>query len=261
MSYERPSTVAKRLGIGPKALRLWEQEGLIKPHRLANGWRIFRPQDIIDAWRITSLKRLEFSLRAIKALLDRGTPSFDTILLVQDGVLSDQLYRITHAKAAIAKAREKLATGHNLDVDTLIHLHQETSMSKEFYNPITEELWDQSFTPQQREHLAKREFTDEDAKKAGAAWVTLIAEADKLRITGQPASRDSLDLGRRWFSLVREFTQSAPDMIASSREFYQTGFRNADTAAHMPFSKEVWDFVGKIAAELIARGESITWGK
>ena len=58
MSYERPATIAKRLGIGPKALRLWEQEGLITPHRLANGWRVFRPQDIIDAWRITSLKGL-----------------------------------------------------------------------------------------------------------------------------------------------------------------------------------------------------------
>jgi MerR family transcriptional regulator, thiopeptide resistance regulator len=258
MSYERPATIAKRLGIGPKALRLWESEGLIKPHRLANGWRVFRQGDVIDAWRVASLKELGFSLRAIKALLSRGTPSFEVILSVQDKALSEQLNRITSAKAAIAAARLRLLEGQNLDVDALIHLHQETSMSQDFFNPATEKLWEETFTPQQRENLSNRDFTDEDAQKTGAAWASLIAEADKLRIIGEAASPEALDLGRRWFTLVREFTQSAPDMFASSRNFYQTGFQNPETATHMPFTKEVWDFVSKIADEMIARGETIT---
>ncbi len=258
MSYERPATIAKRLGIGPKALRLWESEGLLKPHRLANGWRVFRPADVVDAWRITLLKELGFSLRAIKALLTRGAPSFDIILSVHDGILSEQLVRITRAKAAIAAARRKLADGHDLDVDALIHLHQETSMSQDFFNPATEKLWEETFTPQQRENLSNRDFTDEDAQKAGAAWASLIAEADKLRIIGEAASPEALELGRRWFTLVREFTQSAPDMFTSSRNFYQAGFENPETAGHMPFTKEVWDFVSEIATALIARGETIT---
>lgn len=258
MSYERPAVIAKRLGIGPKALRLWESEGLIKPHRLANGWRVFRPSDVVDAWRVASLKELGFSLRAIKALLNRGTPSFDVILSVQDKALSEQLDHITRAKAAIAAARGKLAKGQNLDVDALIHLHQETRMSQNFNNPVTEKLWEQTFSKDQLDQLSARDFTSEDAKRVGAQWASVIAEADKLRIIGEATSPEALDLGRRWFALVREFTESAPDMVASSRAFYQTGFANAETAQHMPFSKDVWEFIGKIAAALIARGETIT---
>lgn len=258
MSHERPATIAKRLGIGAKALRLWEEEGLIKPHRLANGWRVFRAVDVVDAWRITSLKGLGFSLRAIKALLSRGTPSFDVILSVQEKVLGDQLDRITRAKAAVALARKGLADGQALDVDALIHLHQETSMSQNFINPVTEKLWEQTFSKDQLDTLSKRDFTEDDAKRVGAAWASVIAEADKLRIIGDPASPQALDLGRQWFALVREFTGSAPDLIASSRSFYETGFSDAQTANHMPFSKEVWDFVSKIAGTLVARGETIT---
>jgi MerR family transcriptional regulator, thiopeptide resistance regulator len=258
MSHDRPATIAKRLGIGAKALRLWEEEGLIKPHRLANGWRVFRAVDVVDAWRITSLKSLGFSLRAIKALLSRGTPSFEVILSVQDKALSDQLDRITRAKSAIAKARDKLAQGQALDVDALIHLHQETSMSQNFINPVTEKLWEQTFTKDQLDQLAKRDYTEDDAQRVGAAWAAVIAEADKLRIIGDPASPEALDLGRRWFALVREFTGSAPDMVASSRSFYENGFADAQTANHMPFSKEIWDFVSKIAGAMIARGETIT---
>jgi MerR family transcriptional regulator, thiopeptide resistance regulator len=258
MSYERPATIAKRLGIGPKALRLWESEGLIKPHRLANGWRVFRQGDVIDAWRVASLKELGFSLRAIKALLSRGTPSFEVILSVQDKALSEQLNRITSAKAAIAAARHRLLEGQNLDVDALIHLHQETSMSQNFINPVTEKLWEETYSKDQLDQLSARNFTEDDAKRVGAQWASIIAEADKLRIIGEPASPEALDLGRRWFTLVREFTQSAPDMFASSRNFYQAGFENPETATHMPFTKEVWNFVSEIATELIARGETIT---
>jgi MerR family transcriptional regulator, thiopeptide resistance regulator len=258
MNFERPAVIAKKLGIGSKALRLWEDEGLIRPHRLANGWRVFRPEDVIDAWRVTSLKGLGFSLRAIKALLHRATPSFDTILKAQETTLDDQLERLTRAKAAIAAARAALANGQTLDVDSLINLHKETSMLSNFKNPVIEKLWEQTFTPEQLASLSQREFSEADAKRVGEAWAGLIAEAEKLRIATAPTAPEALDLGRRWFALVREFTQSAPDMVASSRSFYQEGFQNAETAKHMPFSKEVWDYMHQVATAMIARGETIT---
>jgi MerR family transcriptional regulator, thiopeptide resistance regulator len=83
----RPATIAKRLGIGLKSLRLWEAEGLIKPHRLANGWRVFRPEDITATWRVAALRGLGFPLKAVRALLNRATPSMDIILEIQESQL------------------------------------------------------------------------------------------------------------------------------------------------------------------------------
>jgi DNA-binding transcriptional MerR regulator len=258
MNADRPAQIAKRLGIGLKALRLWEAEGLIKPHRLANGWRVFRDEDVTAAWRIAALKQLGFSLRSIKGLLIRGTPSLEVILSVQERALNEQSLQIQRAQKAIQAAREKLAGGAHLDADALIILHQETNMSTNFINPTTEKLWEATFSPDQIHALKERPFTSEDQVRVGNAWASIITEADRLRAIGDPSSEAALALGRRWFELVREFTQSDPGMIASSRDFYTQRFANPKTADHMPFDKGIWEFIRKIAEQLIARGETIT---
>lgn len=258
MSYEQPATVARRLGVGPKALRLWEDEGLIAPHRLENGWRVFRPNDIKAAWRIAALKGLGFSLREIKGLLRQGTPSFEAILAAQATKLEEQLSQMGKAKTAIANAQARLANGLDLDVDALIQLHQEIHMTNSFMNPVVEGLWEKTFSQDQLDTIAKRPFSDEDAQRVGKAWSEIIAEVDQLRLVGDPASPEALDAGRRWFALVREFTQSDPAMVTSSRAFYQKGYADPETSNHMPFSKLVWEFVSQIAGQLIARGETIT---
>jgi MerR family transcriptional regulator, thiopeptide resistance regulator len=258
MKNERPAVIAKRLGVGLKALRLWEAEGLIKPHRLGNGWRVFRPQDVTDAWRVAALKGLGFPLRAIKALLDRGTPSFDAILEIQERDLSQKLLAITKAKKAIGQARAQIAKGQVLDADTLIHLYQETNMTNMFSNPVTEKLWEETYTPEQLQELSKRKYTKEDAEKSQQQWAEFITQADRLRIIGEPYSPEALDFGRRWFALVREFTNSDPGLVQSSRAFYDKGYSSPETAKQMPFTQEVWSFVGLVAKELVARGETIT---
>ena len=258
MKSDRPAQIAKRLGIGLKALRLWEAEGLLKPYRLTNGWRVFQDEDVAAAWRITALKQLGFSLRSIKALLSRGAPSLDVILSVQERALQEQLLQIQRAQRAIQAARGRLAGGAHLDADALITLHQETNMSNNFVNPTTEKLWEATFSPEQMNALQERPFSSEDQERIGAAWAAVITEADRLRAIGDPSSESALALGRRWFELVREYTQSDPDMIASSLKFYTQGFADPKTATQMPFDKGVWEFIGKVAAQLIARGETIT---
>ena len=131
-------------------------------------------------------------------------------------------------------------------------------MSSTFINPTTEKLWEATFSPEQIHVLEERPFTSEDQERVGAAWASVITEADRLRAIGDPRSEAALALGRDWFELVREFTQSDPDMIASSRDFYTQGFADPKTAGQMPFDKGVWEFVGKVAEQLIVRGEKIT---
>jgi DNA-binding transcriptional MerR regulator len=58
-----PAELAKRFGISIKALRLYEQHGLLKPLRTSNGatgaaWRAYGPDQVVRLHQILALKRL-----------------------------------------------------------------------------------------------------------------------------------------------------------------------------------------------------------
>ncbi|MGE0717631.1 MAG: MerR family transcriptional regulator, partial [Alphaproteobacteria bacterium] len=42
-----PAEAARRLGVSAKALRLYEQRGLIAPARSAAGWRAYGPDEMV----------------------------------------------------------------------------------------------------------------------------------------------------------------------------------------------------------------------
>lgn len=56
--FLNPSEAAKRLGISAKALRLYEQRGLIAPIRSAAGWRTYGPDEVARAAEIVALRAL-----------------------------------------------------------------------------------------------------------------------------------------------------------------------------------------------------------
>jgi DNA-binding transcriptional MerR regulator len=55
--FLNPSEAAKRLGISARALRLYEQRGLIAPIRSATGWRTYGPDEIARAAQIVACAR------------------------------------------------------------------------------------------------------------------------------------------------------------------------------------------------------------
>ncbi len=64
--FLNPSEAAKRLGVvSAKALRIYEQRGLIAPTRTAAGWRAYGPDDLRRATKIAALRSLGFSLAPI----------------------------------------------------------------------------------------------------------------------------------------------------------------------------------------------------
>ena len=56
--FLNPSTAARQLGVSAKALRLYEQHGLIIPGRTAAGWRAYGPDEMARAAEIVTLRAL-----------------------------------------------------------------------------------------------------------------------------------------------------------------------------------------------------------
>ena len=63
------SAAALRLGVSAKALRLYEQHGLITPGRTAAGWRAYGPGEMARAAEIVALRALGLSLSQVARVL------------------------------------------------------------------------------------------------------------------------------------------------------------------------------------------------
>jgi len=67
--FLNPSAAAQRLGVSAKALRLYEQHGLVTPRRTAAGWRAYGPDEIARAAEIIALRSLGLSIAQIARVL------------------------------------------------------------------------------------------------------------------------------------------------------------------------------------------------
>lgn len=71
--YLSPSEASERFGISQKALRLYEQRGLVTPVRTAAGWRTYGPVQMTRIAEIAALRALGLSLAQIARVL-KGEP-------------------------------------------------------------------------------------------------------------------------------------------------------------------------------------------
>ncbi len=98
-----PSEAARRLGVSAKALRLYEERGLIAPVRTETGWRTYGPDDMRRAGEIIALRDLGFTLAQIVTILGEDRHDLDDMLLAHQKKLESQMrdvaYRIEKVRA------------------------------------------------------------------------------------------------------------------------------------------------------------------
>jgi len=86
-----PSEVARRLGISVKALRLYEQRGLVAPGRTPAGWRAYDPDQIDRVTDIVALRGLGLSLSQIEQLLKGQSRGLGPMLAAHQAALEDRM--------------------------------------------------------------------------------------------------------------------------------------------------------------------------
>ncbi|MFZ2031098.1 MAG: MerR family transcriptional regulator, partial [Vitreimonas sp.] len=85
---ETAAAVAKRFGVSVKALRVYEELGLLKPARTVAGWRIYQQAELERLSAILALKQLGLPLKRIGELL-RGKGDLAAALALQEAALED----------------------------------------------------------------------------------------------------------------------------------------------------------------------------
>ena len=83
-----PVAAARLLGVGVRALRLYERKGLVRPGRTQAGWRVYGPDEIARLHQVLTLKSLGLSLAHIGQLLEGRMADLPALLALQEDVLT-----------------------------------------------------------------------------------------------------------------------------------------------------------------------------
>ncbi|MBZ6077336.1 MerR family transcriptional regulator [Microvirga puerhi] len=106
-----PSEAAKRLGVSTKALRLYEQRGLLIPTRSAAGWRAYGPGEMARAAEIAALRALGLSLAQVGRVLGGDAQDLEPALAAHQVRLEEQVRETTGVIEKVCRLRADLAQG------------------------------------------------------------------------------------------------------------------------------------------------------
>ncbi|NYH14841.1 MerR family transcriptional regulator [Paraburkholderia bryophila] len=129
------SEAASQLGVSIKALRLYEQQGLVTPGRTAAGYRVYGPNEMDRAGEIVALRALGPSLAQVARVLDGDPQSLATALAAHETALNEELQDLVQKLDRIRRVRSDLARGQMPIDGELTRLVDRPGISVEFALP------------------------------------------------------------------------------------------------------------------------------
>ena len=117
-----PSEAAQWLGVSVKALRLYEDRGLLLPLRTTLGWRTYGPDVMRRAAEVVALRSLGLSLTQVQRVLAGNPAGLEPALAGHQSRLEAQLSQIVDTVERIRTVREDLVQGRSPSVEELARL-------------------------------------------------------------------------------------------------------------------------------------------
>ena len=133
--FLNPSEAAKRLGVSTKALRLYEQRGLVTPMRTAAGWRVYGPNEMAVVGEIVALRDLGLSLGQIARVLGGDATVLESALSAHQSVLEGRLHQLTDVMERVRHLRADLANGRTPATGDLARVTKPAAISVAFDLP------------------------------------------------------------------------------------------------------------------------------
>jgi len=94
-----------------KALRLYEQRGLVTPQRTAAGYRSYGPKEMARAAEIAALRALGLSLAQVSRVLEGDPRSLEPALAAHEAALEGDIRRLVQTIDRVRGIRAGLASG------------------------------------------------------------------------------------------------------------------------------------------------------
>ncbi|WP_374445239.1 MerR family transcriptional regulator [Stella sp.] len=106
-----PAEAAQRLGVSTKALRVYEERGLLAPLRTAAGWRAYGPDEMARAQEIAALRRLGLSVAEVGRVLGGDATDLEPALAAHQAVLEERIGELAGLVGTVRDLRRELSQG------------------------------------------------------------------------------------------------------------------------------------------------------
>jgi MerR family transcriptional regulator, thiopeptide resistance regulator len=113
---------AARTGLSARALRIYEQQKLLKPARDPNGWRQYSSADLTRLNTIAVLKALGLSLSQIRVQLNSSSASLEGILRIQMEAWRARKAAAEDAIALVQGAQQHIKRYREIPIDRMCEL-------------------------------------------------------------------------------------------------------------------------------------------
>ena len=254
-----PGETARRLGVTTKALRVYEREGLVVPHRAGSGWRLYGPTQITRLHQIIVLRDLGLSLKAIKTLVGSHSRLRDVLRLQRESLQAQQ-GKIERAIALIETAQRQLDGGRDLSLDDLATLTKETVVQQSTDHKAFAARFETLIAEQDPTGQASRAY-DEVKKDLGpisegakAQLKAMMADVARLAEAGDINSEAAKAFVRRM--RARTAGVRPPTEKALMLEVYAKTAAEAKARSEpLPFPPGVLEFIGRVVQGMKDRGE------
>ena len=122
--------IAKKAGVSQKAVRLYDEKGLLKPSDYSEGnYRLYDKAALLVLEKIVALKQIGFSLEEIRDNLAMGEAAdVEEALLIQLKNMEDKKYRIEKVISAINRTLDRKSG--SLDWDDVAEMVQNISLDQ-----------------------------------------------------------------------------------------------------------------------------------
>jgi DNA-binding transcriptional MerR regulator len=240
MEHLSPVEAARRLGVTIKALKVYERHGLVAPMRLANGWRVYGPQQLARVLEVLALKGMGLSLNAIADLVDGRDADVTRTLDLHETLLRKRVETAQRALVLIAAARRRLKRGEALGIPDLLNLARSETMA--------EADW---AVPLMRHYLRRLGPAKAARLKPAAAgeWTFLFAELKDLAATAaNPAGDAAADFYRRWMAAAARAAGGDTSLYPVGYQAWQDAMNDPATAPNLPLNADEIAFLGRISA-------------
>ena len=122
--------IAKKAGVSQKAVRLYDEKGLLKPSDYSEGnYRLYDKEALQVLEKIVALKQIGFSLEEIRDNLIKGEAgNVEEALRIQLKAMEEKRYQIDKVIDSIGRTLER--KGAKLDWDDVAEIVQNVSIDQ-----------------------------------------------------------------------------------------------------------------------------------
>ncbi|MFC5861021.1 MerR family transcriptional regulator [Acidicapsa dinghuensis] len=213
---------AKLANVTVRTLHHYDRIGLLSPTlRSANGYRLYRMEDLAQLERILFLRYLGISLREIADLLATGAqlPEQDlaATLARQASVLRQRRDGIDRVLHAIDRASTAMKKNDKPDWSLYQTILEEIHMQE------TQDWTQKYYSPEAQQAIEERRplWNPEMQAKVTADWQQMYADVQSaIDRNVEPVSDEGKALAARWMKLVEGFTGGNPAVLEGLNKLY-----------------------------------------